>query len=522
MTSLACKPGPKNRLPSRPKAVALAAVLWLAPMFIFHLTALAQAKAIGSSLAPEAQTNGTITVHVQTADGAPLPGLTVVFVNDQTNAALKGTRLQGGIKQCVTGADGGFALPARGAPVVLVTASEQGFSLAESRDLQRNPVMIVQAWGRIEGLRMNRNRPVADARISISPTASGFDPGTVDSVDMNAETTTDARGHFVFEHVPPLDINLSESVGPERMDGVLAIAAIEPGAINRVNMMTEGRTVTGHIVAGDDLAGWTNFPGIFGVLDPDAGGADLRLPRPPRELDSAGARLKWCRDYYNNTETGRQIRALRCKARILKIHPDGSFIGVMAEPGPYRLIGSYGEKGLTLAEFNVPVVIPAIAPEAGDEPLDLGKIVLHAVKNLKPGDPAPDFSVATLDNQPLKLSDFRGKFVLLDFWATWCGPCIAEMPNLKATYDAFAGDKRFVMVSLSLDSNREAPKKFVAARNIHWAQAFVGDSTDGDLAKHYVLTTIPKIFLVGPDGKLVACYLRGAKIQQTVASALAR
>ena len=68
----------------------------------------------------------------------------------------------------------------------------------------------------------------------------------------------------------------------------------------------------------------------------------------------------------------------------------------------------------------------------------------------------------------------------------------------------------------------DPPKKFVAGRDIHWLQAFVGGSANGGVSKNYLLFSIPKIFLAGPDGKLISCYLRGPKIKQAVASALAR
>jgi beta-lactamase regulating signal transducer with metallopeptidase domain/thiol-disulfide isomerase/thioredoxin len=153
-------------------------------------------------------------------------------------------------------------------------------------------------------------------------------------------------------------------------------------------------------------------------------------------------------------------------------------------------------------------------------PLD--RVGGRGIRQLQVGDPAPRFETKTIDGQPLRLADFAGKYVLIDFWATWCGPCVKEMPALKSVYEKFGGDERFVMISLSLDLNIDLPTKFVAKSGLKWPQGFLGGWESATLPSEYGVQGIPAIFLIAPDGTIAAKDLRGEAIGAAVERVLAR
>jgi len=462
-----------------------------------------------------------VTVQVESAGGSPLPNVAVVCVDATTNAWLEGTTIKGGSRTLHADETGRFMFDAGRQNIFFMIATETGFGLGQSRFLIGDPVLVVEPWGRIEGTRINRDRPVANQRLmlGLDYRCLSDEISTRDRVGMDDKTTTDSVGRFVFTHVPPIGLRLYEVEQSKELWDVVGHFNVRPGQIKQLQVVTNGRTVTGLLEPADGLP-----------VDLDLKSCDLYLriashqrgfiPATPKEFDTPQKRTGWWEDWYES-EQGQITFPPGNKGRIgsgLSVQSNGWFTSDIAvAPGRYWANGFIEKDGKKVAKVDQYVDIPG-GNEDTDSPYDLGKVILKPC--LQVGDMAPDVTTKTLDDKPLKLSDFHGKYVLLDFWATWCGPCRAEMPNLKNVYQSFGNDQRFAMISLSLDSDRSQPKGYVEANKVGWEQVFLGDWNLDSVTKAFEVDSIPSIWLIGPDGKIIARGLRGSKIKETVAAAL--
>ncbi len=121
------------------------------------------------------------------------------------------------------------------------------------------------------------------------------------------------------------------------------------------------------------------------------------------------------------------------------------------------------------------------------------------IESLTDGRAAPDFVLNDLQGKEVRLSDYRGKLVFLNFWATWCPPCREEMPSMESLYSRFK-DRPFQMLTVSIDDDPEQVERFRKAFGYTFPMLF---DQDKRVASLYQTTGVPETFLIGPDGTII-------------------
>jgi thiol-disulfide isomerase/thioredoxin len=472
-----------------------------APQVTPFIMALRPSPAMTIRLKRAAAIMGTVV----DAQGAPVAAAEVFWVSPTDDVGITGCKIDPDYSyapdvRVTTDAAGRFSLPCSSEPGRILVLDEKGYALLASGDYRSGTALKLKAWARVEGRYLPGGRPAAAVQIqTISPPLFS-DPTRHDHLGFQLKTITDAEGHFVIDHVPslPLRVEAGASYGPAAFVNILA----QPGQTLHVDLGRGGSPVTGQIdltqvIAVNPPPEGTSFDTstswIRAVqIDPS--------PPPPAGSDPA--------DWNSQLATvlnGAATENLPIPAYFADLEPDGSFSFVGLPRGKYELLAViHAERppntcgwGLVLGRGHSQFTV-------ADSPLELPPLTPDVIPHPTVGSLAPEFTGKDSTGKDFSLSSLRGKYVVLDFWAGWCGPCRAALPLLQDVYRKHASSD-VAFVSLNYDYTPVAAASAVATAATPWPNIMLGP-WDGNspVLQAYDVSLLPSLWLIDPQGHIAA------------------
>ncbi|MCC6580606.1 MAG: carboxypeptidase regulatory-like domain-containing protein [Phycisphaeraceae bacterium] len=476
---------------------------------------------------------------VVNADGQPVSGAKVYIatpgrylsVNQPDNREYQ---------PLITDEQGQFKLPSQDQPYTLVAVHDMGYSEVMDTKLELDYRMVLQAWSRIEGTLRVGDKPGKNEKMHYWHQQDPKEQATRQQRQINihydADVMTNDQGHFAFDRIPAGRGQVSRyiTLGLRSWGGAISLnVQTTPGQTATIEIGGTGQPVIGKLAVPADYTKPVEWGNGHHSVSTRFNRESPALPDNFAQMSNEEKQqwyVKWLASEIGQLfQTRQRQQELEQRHYNFMIQPDGSFRIEDVAPGTYDLnvqlheppINSRCGWGDLIGRIHHTFTVPTTDMAYNPQPLDLGTLTLVIPKTVKVGQDAPDFTVPTLDGQTFKLSDQRGKVVLIDFWATWCGPCVSEMPHLKAVHERFGKDERFVLVSLSLDAKQEQPKAFTEKQGYTWTQGFLGQTMgQAGTSADYGVEGIPALFLIGADGKLIAKGLRGDAIAPAIEAAL--
>jgi beta-lactamase regulating signal transducer with metallopeptidase domain/thiol-disulfide isomerase/thioredoxin/protocatechuate 3,4-dioxygenase beta subunit len=424
-------------------------------------------------------------------------------------------------QQVVTGDDGRFSFPAQCERFTLVAIHSSGYAERTDDPDQRTGDLTLQPWARIQGRLLQAGKAVPGVWIGFGPIRL-LGPGRP-HVQQDLSVQTDRDGRFAFPRVPPIKGNVRAQLSVFRDSPLTSSQGVpldlQPGQTAEVELGGTGTTVRGRVALSGNAAA---------AIDPSKTLTWLlrRAPgiEPPAEIRALGftADRGWNNVWTTSQEGYAFLQTLH--THFVTLDKDGRFSIHGVPAGDYDLALQLYEPpgdGCLVSPVGAKVVRFQVSEQNAQRPeLDLGEIPVQVALGPRVGEMAPDFSVRGFSGQPVSLADLRGRYVLLDFWATWCAPCVASLPALGRLHDTYGADNRLAILGLNIDDDPAQARRFVAERKLPGIQAWLGDRPDEQeqLLTRYAISAVPAYVLIGPDRKVVQ---RGSDLEE-VAEVLKR
>lgn len=465
--------------------------------------------------------------YVFDADTRPAVGVQVIW---SKNVWLDHGRADV-TQRIVTNTDetGHFAFPAGSCREPILAIGDQGIGGTSYEELVRNGFITLQPWARVEGQWRIGSQPAAQKELRLSGRVSG-DFGQ-ESWDHFNSLTTDETGRFVFERVCPGELWLYDKT----------YTAL-PGQTLELKLGGTGRTVRGELAV-SVAADVPIRVGLIAVPLKPLPSFD-KIPKPAGYEQMSFEEVHAWLKQFNKTPEGKpylewvgENYPQSDQFRRVQIDDRSGFHVDNVEPGTYILRGEVNTGGLydsrmmsaapgqeyllskligsVWHEFEV----PPLANEAEmDVPLNLGTLPVQAETKPEPGDPAPDFDVATLGVDRIRLTDYRGKVVLLTFIMADCLSVYPQgVEELKAVYECYREDARYAQVSLFFRSHPLLAKKAVDEAGLNWPYGLLRDSDVRKIFREYdVPSKILWNVLIDAQGRILAKGLSAESLEPAI------
>ncbi len=428
------------------------------------------------------------------AAGKPVANAEVLLATPTQEAALS----DGWCNQKVTtDAAGRFQFPDSGERWAIVVRSNAGFAFAEFPANEHDAGQVrLRPWASVRGRFYDGGKPVSGATIMLQPIRIE----SLDRPQINAtqQIKTDSQGRFEFMRVPPGPMCVWVYLGPWEDPGFRSGSHLpldlKAGQHVDLDLGHGGCTVTGKVkLAGKVPAGLDCTYSLNRLVRLEPGIA------PPAEVARLGFDIRkgWSERWSRSREGLAYVNTLR--SWFVKLTSDGAFRISGVPPGEYDLaIEVYAKPSGCLID---PLATKTVRVKVSEEDAKRGSLTLPEILATVVPIPAvgdvPSLTFKFENGAGGKLADFRGKYALVHFWASWCGPCKQQLPAVRKLNERFAG-KSLVLLGLSMDDDAQAWQAALKKLNLPWKQ--------GRLNSHNMagVSSVPAYWLLDPDGKIVA------------------